>query len=204
MRATTKLRHLIAHDGLVVAPGVFDGLSARLAQAEGFEVLYVTGGGIARGSGLPDLGLLTMTEMVDRMAQIGDVVGLPLIADADTGYGNALNVQRTVRAFQRAGVAGLHLEDQTFPKRCGHYADRRVVRGSPKTVAPRGCGCAHACARAFATGRRAMPAMATPALSRTGLTIMSTTSSSSGASSAATAASFQARSCSRGGVAALG
>jgi 2-methylisocitrate lyase-like PEP mutase family enzyme len=127
MRATTRLRRVIARDGLVVAPGVFDGLSARLAEAESFEVLYVTGGGIARGSGLPDLGLLAMTEVADRMAQIVDVVDLPVIADADTGYGNALNVQRTVRAFQRAGVAGLHLEDQTFPKRCGHYADKRVV-----------------------------------------------------------------------------
>jgi 2-methylisocitrate lyase-like PEP mutase family enzyme len=127
MRATSRLRGLIERDGLVVAPGVFNGLSARLAEAEGFEVLYVTGGGIARDSGLPDLGLLAMTEVADRLAQIADVVGLPLIADADTGYGNALNVQRTVRAFARAGVAGLHLEDQTFPKRCGHYADKRVV-----------------------------------------------------------------------------
>ena len=127
MAATGRLRGLIEGDGLVIAPGVFDGLSARLAQAEGFEVLYATGGGIARGSGLPDLGLLAMTEIAARMAQIADVVDLPLIADADTGYGNALNVQRTVRAFQRAGVAGLHLEDQTFPKRCGHYSDKRVV-----------------------------------------------------------------------------
>jgi 2-methylisocitrate lyase-like PEP mutase family enzyme len=124
---SSGLRRLIGKDGLVVAPGVFDGLSARLAQAEGFETLYVTGGGIARGSGLPDLGLLAMTEVAGRMAQIADVVDLPLIVDADTGYGNALNVQRTVRAFQRAGVAGLHLEDHTFPKRCGHYADKRVV-----------------------------------------------------------------------------
>ena len=127
MRATARLQRVIAGDGLVVAPGVFDGLSARLAEAAGFEVLYVTGGGIARGAGLPDLGLLAMTEVAERMAQIADAVGLPLIADADTGYGNAINVQRTVRAFERAGVAGLHLEDQTFPKRCGHYADKRVV-----------------------------------------------------------------------------
>ena len=127
MGASSRLRRLIKGDGLVVAPGVFDGLSARLAEAAGFELLYVTGGGIARGAGLPDLGLLTMTEVAERMAQIADVVELPLIVDADTGYGNALNVQRTVRAFKRAGVAGLHLEDQTFPKRCGHYADKRVV-----------------------------------------------------------------------------
>ena len=127
MRVSSRLRGLIERDRMVVAPGVFDGLSARLAQAAGFEVLYVTGGGIARGSGLPDLGLLAMTEVAERMVQIADVVELPLIVDADTGYGNALNVQRTVRAFKRAGVAGLHLEDQTFPKRCGHYADKRVV-----------------------------------------------------------------------------
>ena len=127
MRATTRLRRLIESDDVVVAPGVYDGLSARLAARAGFRALYATGGGIARAMGYPDLGLLSLREIVDRLANIVEQVELPIIADADTGYGNALNVRRTVREFERAGVAGFHLEDQTFPKRCGHYDDKAVV-----------------------------------------------------------------------------
>jgi len=111
----------------VVAPGVYDGLSARLARRAGFAAVYATGGGIARGMGYPDLGLLGMTEVIERLAGIVEHAGVPVIADADTGYGNALNVRRTVREFERAGVAALHLEDQTFPKRCGHLDDKSVV-----------------------------------------------------------------------------
>ena len=127
MRATTSLRELLRGDGIVVAPGVYDGLSARLARAAGFAAAYATGGGIARSMGFPDLGLVSMHEVADRLAGIVEHAGVPVIADADTGYGNALNVRRTVREFERAGVAALHLEDQVFPKRCGHYDDKAVV-----------------------------------------------------------------------------
>ncbi len=127
MRATTTLRQLLKGEGVVVAPGVYDGLSARLARRAGFAAVYATGGGIARSMGYPDLGLLGMTEVIERLAGIVEHAGVPVIADADTGYGNALNVRRTVREFERAGVAALHLEDQTFPKRCGHLDDKSVV-----------------------------------------------------------------------------
>ena len=112
---------------VIVAPGVYDGLSARLAARAGFSALYATGGGIARSMGYPDLGLLSPSEIVERLANIVEQAGVPVIADADTGYGNALNVRRAVREFERAGVAAFHLEDQTFPKRCGHYDDKAVV-----------------------------------------------------------------------------
>lgn len=126
MRASTTLRALM-RDDIVVAPGVYDGLSARLTAQAGFIAAYATGGGIARSMGYPDLGLLSMNEIVDRLANIVEHAGVPVIADADTGYGNALNVRRMVREFERAGVAALHLEDQQFPKRCGHYDDKSVV-----------------------------------------------------------------------------
>lgn len=127
MRPTTALRRLLEGEGLVLAPGVYDGLSARLARAAGFAAAYATGGGVARSMGYPDLGLLSLTEVTDRLALIVEHAGVPVIADADTGYGNALNVRRTVREFERAGVAALHLEDQAFPKRCGHYDDKAVI-----------------------------------------------------------------------------
>jgi len=127
VRATTKLRQLLAAGRTVVAPGVFDGLSARLVEQAGFAAAYASGGAIARSAGVPDLGLLSLSEIVARLDMIVDSVGIPVIADADTGYGNALNVQRAVRAFERSGVAALHLEDQTFPKKCGHYDDKAIV-----------------------------------------------------------------------------
>ncbi|HEV3396713.1 MAG TPA: oxaloacetate decarboxylase [Xanthobacteraceae bacterium] len=127
MRATTKLRQLLASGRTLVAPGVFDGLSARLTEQAGFAAVYASGGAVARSAGVPDLGLLSLSEIVARLEMIVDTVEIPLIADADTGYGNALNVQRAVRAFERAGVAALHLEDQTFPKKCGHYDDKGLV-----------------------------------------------------------------------------
>ena len=127
MRATSTLRRMIAGGDIVVAPGVFDGLSARLAARAGFRAVYATGGGIARSMGYPDLGLLGLTEVVEHLRPIVEHAGVPVIADADTGYGNALSARRTVREFERAGVAALHLEDQTFPKRGGHYDDKSVV-----------------------------------------------------------------------------
>ena len=124
MRASTQLRELLRAGDVVVAPGVWDGLSARLVARAGFPA---AGGGIARSMGYPDLGLLVLSEITSRLANIVEHAGVPVIADADTGYGNALNAQRAVREFERAGVAALHLEDQTFPKRCGHYDDKSVV-----------------------------------------------------------------------------
>jgi len=127
MRATSRLRQLLATGRAVVAPGVFDGLSARLTAQAGFPAVYASGGAVARSAGMPDLGLLSLGEIVARLDMIVDAVEIPVIADADTGYGNALNVQRAVRAFERSGVAALHLEDQTFPKKCGHYDDKGIV-----------------------------------------------------------------------------
>ena len=127
MRPAVAFRRLLSDDEIIVAPGVYDGLSARLAARAGFRAVYATGGGIARSLGYPDLGLLGMSEVVDHLVPIVESAGAPVIADADTGYGNALCVHRTVRAFERIGVAALHLEDQTFPKRCGHLDDKTVV-----------------------------------------------------------------------------
>ena len=123
----TQLRALLAQEGLLTAPGVYDGLSAKIAEAAGVAVLYVSGGAIARSMGYPDIGLVTLTEMQKRLEEIRAVTALPLIVDADTGYGNALNVIRTVRAYARSGAAALHIEDQVEPKRCGHYEGKQVV-----------------------------------------------------------------------------
>lgn len=116
---------------IVLAPGVFDALTASIATDVGFEVLYLSGAAIAYTRlGRPDIGLVTMSEVADTIALIRDRVATPLIVDADTGYGNALNVQRTVRLFERAGATALQFEDQTFPKRCGHLSEKRVVPAS--------------------------------------------------------------------------
>ena len=127
VRATTKLRSIFASGRIAVAPGAYDGLSARLVQQAGFPAVYASGGAIARSTGVPDIGLISMNEIVDRLASMVDVVEVPIIADADTGYGNALNAQAAARAFERTGVAAFHLEDQTFPKKCGHYDDKSIV-----------------------------------------------------------------------------
>jgi len=127
MRNTTKLRTLLQSGATVVAPGVYDGLGARLVEAGGFSAAYASGGAIARGNGIPDLGLLSLAEIAARLEQMVDVVSIPVIADADNGYGNALNAMRAAHAFERAKIAAFHLEDQTFPKRCGHYSDKSVV-----------------------------------------------------------------------------
>lgn len=122
------LRQRLSQPGIVIAPGAYDALSARLIEQAGFEAVYLSGAGLAHSRlGSPDLGLLTLSEMADAAAAICDAVSLPVIADADTGYGNALNVRRTVRAYERAGVAALQLEDQVFPKRCGHLEGKAVI-----------------------------------------------------------------------------
>ncbi len=123
-----RLRQLLHEPGLVIAPGAYDGLSARLIEQAGFDVVYMTGSGAANSLlGQPDVGLTTMTEMANQAARICAAVELPVVADADTGYGGLLNVRRTIQEYERAGVAGLHIEDQTFPKRCGHFAGKTVV-----------------------------------------------------------------------------
>jgi 2-methylisocitrate lyase-like PEP mutase family enzyme len=127
MTPTRTLRTLLAADRMVIAPGVYDGITARLVELAGFPVAYMTGAGTSLSRGYPDLGLLTLTEMAGNAAVITRTIDLPLIADADTGYGNELNVTRTVQEYQRAGVAGMHLEDQVAPKRCGHLAGKEIV-----------------------------------------------------------------------------
>ncbi|OGA71620.1 MAG: carboxyvinyl-carboxyphosphonate phosphorylmutase [Betaproteobacteria bacterium RIFCSPLOWO2_12_FULL_65_14] len=128
MRLTTQLRQLLARPGALMAPGVADALNAKLVQRHGFEAVYMTGAGTsAVRLGMPDVGLLTMTEMVDNAARIADSSGLPVIADADNGYGGVLNVRRTVQAYERAGVAAVHIEDQVMPKRCGHLMGKQLV-----------------------------------------------------------------------------
>lgn len=127
MRKTTGLRTLLKSGKTLVAPGVYDGLSTRLVARAGFLAAYASGGAIARSCGIPDLGLLSLSDIVNRLEQIVEAVEIPVIADIDNGYGNALNAQRSARAFERSGVAAFHLEDQTFPKRCGHYDDKSIV-----------------------------------------------------------------------------
>lgn len=114
--------------GLIVAPGCHDALGARIIERAGFEAVYMTGNGLSASLiGAPDIGLLTMTEMVERGRAFADAVKIPVIADADTGYGNANNVQRTVRAYEAAGVGAIHLEDQVTPKRCGAMAGLALI-----------------------------------------------------------------------------
>ena len=124
--AAGKLRELL-RSRMVVAPGAFNAMTARLVEQAGFEAVYMTGSGTSAAYGYPDFGLLTMTEMVENAAAIARSVTIPLIADADTGYGNELNVTRTVREYEQRGVAALHLEDQVAPKRCGHLGGKEVV-----------------------------------------------------------------------------
>jgi 2,3-dimethylmalate lyase len=122
-----RLREMLAKPGMVVAPFVFDCLQARLAAEAGFEAVYMTGFGTAAARGFPDLGLLTMTEMAAAARAIANSVAVPVICDADTGYGNPLNVWRTVREYEDAGAAALHIEDQVWPKRCGFLAGKQVI-----------------------------------------------------------------------------
>jgi 2-methylisocitrate lyase-like PEP mutase family enzyme len=127
MNARQTLKELLRRKKLLVAPGCFDGLSARLVEEAGFEAAYLSGGAVARSMGIPDIGLVTMSEVIERAAQVVSVIKIPVIADADTGYGNAANLVRTVREFERVGVAAIHIEDQITPKRCGHLDGKEVI-----------------------------------------------------------------------------
>ena len=127
MKATTQLRQMLASDQLIVAPFVLNALHARIAEDVGHQAVYMTGAGTAAERGFPDVGLITMTEMVSNAKYIADAVNVPVICDADTGYGNPLNVHRTVREYEAAGVAAIHLEDQVFPKKCGFFAGKQVI-----------------------------------------------------------------------------
>ena len=123
-----ELRRLLAGDDPVLAPGVYDGLGARLVEEAGFPCAYMTGFGTAASLlGRPDVGLVTLTEMVANAARIVRATSLPVIADADTGYGNPINVIRTVQEYERAGVAGIHIEDQVSPKKCGHMEGKQII-----------------------------------------------------------------------------
>jgi len=127
MKKTTVLKEMLARDELIIAPGVYDGISALLAKQAGFSVIYASGGAISRSMGYPDLGLITFTEMSKAIKTIVERTQLPVIADADTGFGNALNVQRMVQEYEQIGVAAFHIEDQTFPKRCGHLQNKTII-----------------------------------------------------------------------------
>jgi methylisocitrate lyase len=123
-----RFRDLIADDDILVAPGAYDAITARLIQANGFDAVYMTGAGTINARlGLPDNGTGTMTEMVDNARAIAQAVDIPVFCDIDTGYGNAINVMRTVREMETAGVAGVHLEDQVAPKKCGHLEGKEIV-----------------------------------------------------------------------------
>jgi 2-methylisocitrate lyase-like PEP mutase family enzyme len=127
-QGASRLARRLKEKGLVVAPGVFELISAKIADRMGFDCLYLTGYGlVASHLGLPDAGLATYSDMVARVAQIGKMTQTPFIADADTGYGGLLNVQHTVRGYEAAGACGIQLEDQEFPKKCGHMLGRRVI-----------------------------------------------------------------------------
>jgi 2-methylisocitrate lyase-like PEP mutase family enzyme len=127
MTPRQELRRLIGKSGYTMVPGAYDTLTARLVEAAGFAAVYLTGGGYSRASGYPDLGLLSLTENVQFIGRTVEAVAIPVIADADTGYGNAINVIRTVREYEKTGVAGFHLEDQVSPKKCGHYEGKEVI-----------------------------------------------------------------------------
>jgi 2,3-dimethylmalate lyase len=122
-----RIRSLIRGRGYTMAPGAHDTLTARLVEHAGFDAVYLTGGGYSRANGYPDLWLLTLSENVRFIGLTVEAVGIPVIADADTGYGNAINVIRTVREYEKAGAAAFHIEDQVAPKKCGHYEGKEVI-----------------------------------------------------------------------------
>jgi 2-methylisocitrate lyase-like PEP mutase family enzyme len=127
MSRARQFRELLQRDGLTIAPGAYDCITARTIAQAGFSAVYMTGAGTAATLGYPDYGLVTMSEMADNAGRIAACVDVPVIADADTGYGNELNATRTVREYERRGVAGLHIEDQGFPKKCGHLDNKVIV-----------------------------------------------------------------------------
>ena len=127
MRATVKLRRMLASGQMITAPFILNAMHAKIAESVGFGAVYMTGSGTAAERGFPDVGLLTMTEMVANAKYIADAVDIPVVCDADTGYGNPLNVQRTVREYEAAGVAAIHIEDQLFPKKCGFFEGKQVI-----------------------------------------------------------------------------
>jgi len=127
MNTTTQLRQMLDSGPMVVAPFILNALHAKIAESVGFDAVYMTGAGTAAERGFPDVGLLTMTEMVANAKYIAGAVDIPVICDADTGYGNMINVQRTVREYEAAGVAGIHIEDQVFPKKCGFFEGKEVI-----------------------------------------------------------------------------
>jgi 2-methylisocitrate lyase-like PEP mutase family enzyme len=127
MTASATLRDLLRRHEMLIAPGAYDGITARLVEQAGFSAVYMTGAGTSASLGYPDFGLVTMTEMVENAAMMARSVSVPVIADADTGYGNELNVTRTVREYEARNVAGIHIEDQVSPKRCGHLDGKEVI-----------------------------------------------------------------------------
>ncbi|MCL9780216.1 isocitrate lyase/PEP mutase family protein [Vibrio sp. S4M6] len=122
-----KLFELFSQDKLFVAPGVYNGLSAKLAERAGFEIIYASGGAISRSTGLPDLGILSYTQIADILYQVAESVSVPVIGDFDNGYGNQVNVSFAAKRFKATGVSGVHMEDQQLPKRCGHYDGQQIV-----------------------------------------------------------------------------
>lgn len=123
-----QLRALLEKDEIILAPGAYDVLSAKMIESTGFDMVYITGYGTSASRlGYPDVGLITMAEMIDTAAKISEAVNLPVVGDADTGYGNPINVIRTVQSYENAGLAAIQLEDQMFPKKCGHMAGKHVV-----------------------------------------------------------------------------
>jgi len=129
-----SLKSLLAVEKPLLAPGCYDALTALLVEQAGFKAAYVSGASIAYTKlGRPDIGLVTLSEVADSVARMADRVALPLIVDGDTGFGNALNVQRTVKHLERAGAAAIQLEDQTFPKRCGHLAGKALIKAAEMT-----------------------------------------------------------------------
>lgn len=128
MKKTTRFRQLMKSGKIIVAPGAFNAFSAKIIEQAGFDAVYMTGyGASADLLGLPDYGFLTMTEMANHASRMASAVNIPVIADGDTGYGNALNVRRTIAEYEKAGVAAIHLEDQVMPKRCGHMEGKQVI-----------------------------------------------------------------------------
>src|SRR5262245_34655199 len=127
MTAAARLRQLLRRQQMLLAPGAYDCITARTIAQAGFDAVYMTGAGTAATLGYPDYGLITMSEMADNAGRLASAVAVPVIADADTGYGNELNTTRTVREYERRGVAGLHIEDQGFPKKCGHLDNKVIV-----------------------------------------------------------------------------